>query len=99
MIAHKLQPAPAALARRTLTHPHRCCDDRSFIQVPFLNLMSLLTARAGRVTIRVGGNSQETASLVEVGSLAGGKAIEKDKDDTSNPVRVQSACTPCDVGL
>lgn len=78
-----------------MTHPHRCCDDRSFIQVPFLNLMSLLTARAGRVTIRVGGNSQETASLVD--SLPDGKAIEKDKDDTSNPVRVQFTLVQCEL--
>lgn len=57
--------------------------------------MSLLTARAGRVTIRVGGNSQETASLVD--SLPDGKAIEKDKDDTSNPVRVQFTLVQCEL--
>ncbi|EKM52443.1 glycoside hydrolase family 79 protein [Phanerochaete carnosa HHB-10118-sp] len=43
-----------------------------------------MAQRAGRVVIRVGGNSQETATLVN--SLADGKAIEKDKADTSNPV-------------
>lgn len=47
--------------------------------------MSIISQRAGRVNIRVGGNTQETATLVD--SLADGKALEKDKEDTSNPVR------------
>ena len=47
--------------------------------------MSIITQRAGRVAIRVGGNSQETATLVA--SLADGKAIEKDKSDSRDPVR------------
>ncbi|KII85080.1 glycoside hydrolase family 79 protein [Plicaturopsis crispa FD-325 SS-3] len=55
----------------------------SFLQVPFLNLMASLKQRAGAVYIRVGGNSQETATLVA--SLASGKMIEKDNVDTSNP--------------
>ncbi|CAL1698450.1 unnamed protein product [Somion occarium] len=55
----------------------------TFINPPFLNLMSLITQRAGRVNIRVGGNTQETAVLVD--SLPDGLAIQKDKVDSSNP--------------
>lgn len=58
---------------------------RSYIQPPFLNLMSLVAERAGRVYVRVGGNTQETARMVM--SLPSGKAIEKQKVDTNNPVR------------
>lgn len=50
--------------------------------------MALITERAGRVYIRVGGNSQETASLVD--SLPGGVAMSKDKTDSSNPVSLVS---------
>lgn len=60
----------------------------SLLQVPFLNLMSLIEARAGRVHVRVGGNTQETATLVA--SLPDGKAIEKQKADNNNPVRTSS---------
>ncbi|KAH9851266.1 glycoside hydrolase family 79 protein [Lenzites betulinus] len=49
----------------------------------FLNLMNIVADRAGAVHIRVGGNTQETAFLVE--SLPDGKMIEKDKEDASNP--------------
>ncbi|KAI0073210.1 hypothetical protein K474DRAFT_1666888 [Panus rudis PR-1116 ss-1] len=55
----------------------------SFIQPIFLNLMSLVAQRAGQVNIRVGGNTQDFAVMVD--SLADGSAIEKDKTDTSNP--------------
>ena len=48
--------------------------------------MSIMAQRAGQVVIRVGGNSQETATLVD--SLADGKAIEKDKADSTNPVSI-----------
>lgn len=57
---------------------------RSFIQVPFLNLMANIQQRAGRVFIRVGGNTQETATMVE--STADGRILEKDVDGVSNPV-------------
>ena len=50
--------------------------------------MSLVAERAGRVHVRVGGNTQETARLVQ--SLDDGKAIEKQKVDTNNPVRAPS---------
>jgi len=57
----------------------------SFIQVPFLNLMANLQQRAGRVQIRVGGNTQETATLVP--SLADGKMLEKNLQGASNPTQ------------
>ena len=62
----------------------------SFIQVPFLNLMGNIKQRAGGVTIRVGGNTQETASLVD--SLPDGKAITKDKGAATNPVSPDYLC-------
>ncbi|KAI8996272.1 glycoside hydrolase superfamily [Trametes punicea] len=48
----------------------------SFIQVPFLNLLASVAERAGSVRIRVGGNSQETATLVD--SLPNNTMIQKD---------------------
>lgn len=48
--------------------------------------MSIMTERAGSVNVRVGGNTQETAVLVD--SLADGAMIEKDKLDSSNPVGI-----------
>ncbi|KAJ7054035.1 glycoside hydrolase family 79 protein, partial [Mycena amicta] len=47
----------------------------SFLQVPFLNLMSNLQARGGSVRVRIGGNSQETATLVQ--SLPDERMMEK----------------------
>ena len=47
--------------------------------------MSNLQQRAGRVVIRVGGNTQETAVLVD--STPDGKILEKDLTRISNPVR------------
>ncbi|KAJ7592650.1 glycoside hydrolase family 79 protein [Mycena floridula] len=55
----------------------------SLIQVPFLNLMANVIQRAGRVHVRVGGNTQETAVLVD--SLPDGKVLEKDITQASNP--------------
>ena len=37
----------------------------SFIQVPLLNLLATVSNRAGGVRIRVGGNTQEYATLVD----------------------------------
>ncbi|KAI0742962.1 hypothetical protein C8Q80DRAFT_945246 [Daedaleopsis nitida] len=45
--------------------------------------MSILADIAGSVHIRVGGNTQETAFVVD--SLPDGAMIEKDKEDASNP--------------
>ncbi|KAF8154310.1 glycoside hydrolase family 79 protein [Crassisporium funariophilum] len=57
----------------------------SVLQVPFLNLMANLQQRAGRVTIRVGGNTQETATLVD--STPDGRILEKDLNGVSNPTQ------------
>lgn len=50
------------------------------VHPPFLNLMANIAARAGRVHVRVGGNTQETAQLVE--TLHDGKVLEKDYENT-----------------
>ncbi|KIY63991.1 glycoside hydrolase family 79 protein [Cylindrobasidium torrendii FP15055 ss-10] len=57
----------------------------SYIQVPFLNLMSNLVKRAGEVRVRVGGNTQETAKLVD--TLPDGKMLAKDIENASNPTQ------------
>ena len=66
---------------------------RTVIQVPFLNLMANLQQRAGAVKIRVGGNTQETATLVE--STPDGRILEKDIQGVSNPVGFVSICLVC----
>ncbi|KAI8977819.1 glycoside hydrolase family 79 protein [Trametes punicea] len=55
----------------------------SQLQVPFLNLMALMVEKAGAVHVRVGGNTQDTAFMVD--SFPDGKIMEKDKEDASNP--------------
>ncbi|KAI9058697.1 glycoside hydrolase family 79 protein [Trametes sanguinea] len=56
----------------------------SFIQVPFLNLLATVAERAGAVRIRVGGNTQETATLVD--SLPNNAMIVKDSPvQTTDP--------------
>jgi hypothetical protein len=65
---------------------------RSFLQVPFLNLMGNIQQRAGRVVVRVGGNTQETAVLVD--STPDGKILEKDLKGISNPVRLFFCVSP-----
>ncbi|KAI0369500.1 hypothetical protein BV20DRAFT_946072 [Pilatotrama ljubarskyi] len=62
----------------------------SFIQVPFLNLLSAVVERAGRVRIRVGGNTQETATLVD--SLPDNAIIEKAK--SADGTSTQTGQTP-----
>ncbi|KAG5638703.1 hypothetical protein H0H81_010928 [Sphagnurus paluster] len=57
----------------------------SFIQVPFLNLMANLQQRAGRVHVRVGGNTQETAVLLD--STPDGRILEKNATGSSNPTQ------------
>ncbi|KAJ6573387.1 glycoside hydrolase family 79 protein [Mycena vulgaris] len=47
----------------------------TFIQVPFLNLMANIQQRAGSVMIRVGGNTQESATLVD--ELPNGRILSK----------------------
>lgn len=59
---------------------------RSVIQPAFLNLMALVAERGGKVNCRFGGNTQDYAVVVP--SLPDNKAIEKDKTDSTNPVRI-----------
>lgn len=47
--------------------------------------MANLRERSGSVHIRVGGNTQDTATMVS--STPDGAALEKDVVNTSNPVR------------
>ena len=63
---------------------HLSCGVSSFLQVPFLNLMSSLAQRGGRVNVRVGGNTQEYATLVS--SNSNGKMIQKQNTGNNNPV-------------
>jgi hypothetical protein len=49
----------------------------TLLQVPFLNLMANIAARAGSVMIRVGGNSQESAQLAADGTIPDGRVIIK----------------------
>nr|GAT61181.1 predicted protein [Mycena chlorophos] len=53
----------------------------SLIQVPFLNLMANIQQRAGSVMVRVGGNTQESAKMVD--SLPNGRILEKDLQNVS----------------
>ena len=46
--------------------------------------MSNIAARAGKVQVRVGGNTQDFASLVD--TIPDGRILEKNNSDTSNPV-------------
>ncbi|KAJ7301198.1 glycoside hydrolase family 79 protein [Mycena albidolilacea] len=50
----------------------------TLIQVPFLNLMTNIQQRAGSVMVRVGGNTQESAKLVEDGVIPDGSVLTKD---------------------
>ncbi|KAJ6482192.1 glycoside hydrolase family 79 protein [Mycena vitilis] len=49
----------------------------TFLQVPFLNLMANIVQRAGSVMVRVGGNTQESATLVADGSIPDGRVLSK----------------------
>ncbi|KAM6492990.1 hypothetical protein JOM56_011124, partial [Amanita muscaria] len=54
--------------------------NRQRINVFFLNLMANLVCRSGRVNIRVGGNTQETAVMVQ--NTTSEKLLEKDYKNT-----------------
>ena len=54
------------------------------IKVPFLNYMSIIAEKAGAVHVRVGGNTQDTAYMVD--ELPDGRFLEKNQEDASNPV-------------
>lgn len=64
---------------------HELICHSTYLQVPFLNLMALIRKRAGEVRIRVGGNTQETAVLVD--SLPGGVMLTKEHTVTGTVVR------------
>lgn len=55
----------------------------SFLFPPFLNLMALMVERSAAISVRVGGNTQEQAVVVD--SLPNNKAVAKNKTDTTNP--------------
>ncbi|KAF5386537.1 hypothetical protein D9757_005918 [Collybiopsis confluens] len=57
----------------------------TILQVPFLNLLATIQQRSGSVRVRVGGNSQDTAS--QVASLDDGKVLEKDLSGVTNPTQ------------
>ncbi|KIM82064.1 glycoside hydrolase family 79 protein [Piloderma croceum F 1598] len=59
----------------------RLCS--TLIQVAFLNLMANIVDRSGTVKVRVGGNTQDTAVLVN--EIPNGADLTKDYGDTSNP--------------
>ncbi|KAJ7745669.1 glycoside hydrolase family 79 protein [Mycena metata] len=65
------------------------------LAVPFLNLMSNIQARGGSVRVRVGGNTQDTATLVS--SLADHKMMEKEAQDTNNPTHTPALLYTDDV--
>ncbi|KAH8977188.1 hypothetical protein EDB86DRAFT_3007728 [Lactarius hatsudake] len=62
---------------------HVLGKNSSFVQVPFLNLMANIKQRAGWVQVRIGGNTQESAELVQ--SLPNGTILAKDLSNTFNP--------------
>ena len=58
----------------------------SYLEVPFLNLMSNLQERCGTVPIRLGGNTQEFAALVPIDSIAKGNSFSKADSGTNSTV-------------
>ncbi|KAJ6588734.1 glycoside hydrolase family 79 protein [Mycena capillaripes] len=67
----------------------------SFVQVPLLNLMANIQERAGAVHVRIGGNTQEYAYLVD--TLPDGHAISKEKADTNNPTQTPAVIYTTDL--
>ncbi|KAJ7364436.1 glycoside hydrolase family 79 protein [Mycena albidolilacea] len=65
------------------------------LQVPFLNLMANLQARGGSVRVRVGGNTQDYATMFD--SLPNGKMMEKEGQDTANPTKTPGLLFSQDV--
>ncbi|KAJ7227457.1 glycoside hydrolase family 79 protein [Mycena pura] len=75
-----------------------CEHAPSRLQVPFLNLMSNVQARGGSVRVRVGGNTQDTANTATLEpSLADGKMMEKQSQDTANPTHTPALLYTPDV--
>ncbi|EGO20268.1 glycoside hydrolase family 79 protein [Serpula lacrymans var. lacrymans S7.9] len=67
----------------------------SFLQVPFLNLMANIRERAGSINIRVGGNTQDSATLVS--SIADGADLEKDYSGSTNPTATPPTIFTSDI--
>lgn len=60
---------------------------RTFVQVPFLNLVANLQERAGFIYVRLGGNTQEDAAMVFT-PLDNGRNMEKtNRTNTDATVR------------
>ncbi len=90
-VANQAREYPQLHKALPLTTSLTVGKNSSYIQVPFLNLMANLQQRAGRVYVRVGGNTQETAVYVD--SLPDGKMIQKDNTNTTNPVSKLFLCS------
>ncbi|KAF7300999.1 Glyco-hydro-79C domain-containing protein [Mycena indigotica] len=60
-------------------------SNSTLIQVPFLNLMANIQQRAGSVMVRVGGNTQESAKLVD--SLPNGRILSKDLENVTGTTK------------
>ena len=60
-----------------------------YINVPFLNFASQIIDRAGQLLVRVGGNTQDYATLVD--STPDGKMLAKVSTDPNNPVSHKAA--------
>jgi hypothetical protein len=71
--------------------------DRNFPAAPFVNLMKNLVQRAGRVIVRVGGNSQEDAQLVDDLGTAIVRASSDDDDVRRLPSCDTSTLTDRDL--
>ena len=60
----------------------------SLIYVPFLNLMSTLASRGGEVHVRVGGTTQDYASLVDALPQANGSDVQQLAGNNTNPTSI-----------
>ncbi|KAH9476802.1 Beta-glucuronidase [Psilocybe cubensis] len=67
----------------------------SLIQVPFLNLMSNLIERSGGVLIRIGGNTQEFATMVPF--LEGGKTFDKEDSGSTQTTKTPAVLYTIDM--
>uniref|UniRef100_D8QFJ7 Glycoside hydrolase family 79 protein n=1 Tax=Schizophyllum commune (strain H4-8 / FGSC 9210) TaxID=578458 RepID=D8QFJ7_SCHCM len=65
------------------------------LQPPFLNLMQTLVERGGPVRIRLGGNTQEFAFMVD--DLGDGKAVSKQKAESNNPTETPAVIYTMDL--
>ncbi|TFK33314.1 glycoside hydrolase family 79 protein [Crucibulum laeve] len=67
----------------------------SLIQVPFLNLMQNLVKRAGSVVIRLGGNTQERAALVD--EIENYSVIAKEQIESGRTTRTPAVVYSMDM--